>query len=161
MYKKLNLHIIFEAGVILKGVHALVELVAAVFLYYFGNATLLFITRLAESELAEDRSDVLINFFLNQSNHLLSARGFVALFLVISAVVNLIIAAGLLSNRIHAYPASIGVLCLFVLYQAYRITLTHSVWLLAFTVFDIVLMWLIYEEYGRQKELRQKPTAEI
>ncbi len=160
MYKKLNLHLLFEAGVILKGIHAFVELVAAVFLYYFGNATFLAITRLAESELAEDPNDAFLNFVLNQSGHLVSARGFVALYLVISALINLAIAAGLLSNRMHAYPASIAVLCVFVLYQAYRLTLTHSAWLLAFTIFDIIVIFLIYEEYKRQKELRATPVAE-
>ncbi len=158
MYKKLNLHLLFEVGVILKGAHALVELVSAFVVYYLGNATLLVVTRLTASELAENPQDIFANFFLQQTNHLLSARGFVALYLVVGAVINLIIAAGLLTNHLRAYPASIGVLSLFVFYQIYRITLTHSVWLSVFTVFDIAVIYLIYQEYERQKELRQQST---
>lgn len=154
MCKRLNLHLLFEAGVIVKGLHALVELVSAFVIYFLGNAAFLVVTRLTASELAEDSQDVFANFFLNQTNHILSARGFVALYLVASAIINLIIVAGLLSNRLRAYPASMGVLSLFILYQVYRISLTHSVWLSIFTLFDIAVIYLIYQEYGRQKKLR-------
>jgi uncharacterized membrane protein len=117
------------------------------------------VTRISENELANDPNDILMNLFVNQATHVFtSARGFVAVYLLVSAIINLIIVGALLSNRLRAYPVSIGIMGLFVLYQIYRIFLTHSPWLTLFTLFDIAVMYLIYEEYKRQIELRKTAT---
>ncbi len=156
MYRKLNLHTLFEAGVIVKGVHAVVELVSAFVVYFFGNEALLTVTRLTRGELIEDPGDVLTRFLISGANDVFSVKGFIAVYLIASAVVNLTIVAGLLSNRLRMYPAAMGILGLFVAYQAHRIFLTHSATLSAFTIFDILIIWLIYEEYQRQRRLKQE-----
>ncbi len=156
IYKRLDLHLLFEAGVIVKGIHALIELVVAFIVYYLGNHALLIVTRISSGELGEDPKDIVMNFVVQQAHHLVSVHGFVALYLVISAIINLILVVALLSGRLKAYPVAIGILSVFVMYQAYRIFLTHSLWLTIFTLFDALVIYLIYSEYQRQKQLREK-----
>ena len=159
IYKKFNLHLLFETGVIVKGIHALIELASAFFVYFLGDRALLIVTRISSGELGEDPQDLLVNFVVHQANHLFSVRGFVAVYLVVSAIANLIIAGALLSEKLKAFPAAIGILSIFVIYQVYRISITHSLWLTVFTVFDIAVIWLIYMEYERQKQLRKDAAA--
>ncbi|MDO8514367.1 MAG: DUF2127 domain-containing protein [bacterium] len=162
MYKKLHLHLLFEVGVVIKGLHALLELVTAFVVYFLGSSALLFVTRISENELADDPNDIFMNLFVNQATHVFtSARGFVVIYLIVSAIINLILVGALLSNRLKAYPVSIGIVSLFVFYQMYRISITHSPWLTLFTLFDIAVMYLIYEEYKHQKGLREQAAAPI
>lgn len=155
MYKRLRLHLLFEVGVTVKGIHAALELVAAFIVYFLGNAAVLMLTRISVSEFTEDPTDVFMNIFVNQATHVFtSARGFVAAYLIVSALINLALVGALLSNKLKAYPISMGILTLFVSYQIYRISITHSLWLTLFTLFDVVVIFLIYEEYKHQKMLR-------
>jgi uncharacterized membrane protein len=61
--------------------------------------------------------------------------------------VKLILVAGLLRNRPWAYPASLVVLGLFIAYQLYRLSFAFSVGLVLLTVFDAVIIVLIWHEY--------------
>jgi len=42
----------------------------------------------------------------------------------------------------------------FIAYQIYRMTFAFSIGLLALTVFDILVVWLTYREYGKQRTTR-------
>jgi uncharacterized membrane protein len=53
----------------------------------------------------------------------------------------------LIRNKLWAYPASLLVLGLFSAYQLYRFSYTHSVGLIVLTVFDVIVMELIWHEY--------------
>jgi len=46
-----------------------------------------------------------------------------------------------------AYPASLAALGLFIVYQLYRFTDTHGIGLIVLTIFDLVVMVLIWQEY--------------
>jgi uncharacterized membrane protein len=49
------------------------------------------------------------------------------------------------------------VLGIFILYQVYRFTFTRSLGLVALSVFDLVLVWLIWHEYNIIKQHRNQP----
>jgi uncharacterized membrane protein len=53
----------------------------------------------------------------------------------------------LLRNKLWAYPASLVILSLFIAYQVYRFSYTHSVGLVVLTAFDLIVMVLIWHEY--------------
>ena len=53
----------------------------------------------------------------------------------------------LLKNRLWAYPVSLAVLGLFVVYQLYRFSHTHGVGLILLSAFDVVVLGLIWHEY--------------
>jgi uncharacterized membrane protein len=60
----------------------------------------------------------------------------------------LALVAGLLRNKLWAYPASLMVLGLFMVYQVYRFFYTQSAGLVVLTVLDLIVMVLIWHEYG-------------
>ena len=59
----------------------------------------------------------------------------------------LLLLIGLLRNKLWSYPASLVVLGLFIVYQAYRFSYTRGVGLVVLTVFDLLVMGLIWHEY--------------
>ena len=74
-------------------------------------------------------------------------QDFYAFYLLSHGVVKLALVVGLLMNRLWAYPASLGVMTLFIAYQLYRFSYTHGVGLIALTVFDLFVIALIWHEY--------------
>ena len=58
-----------------------------------------------------------------------------------------VVVAGLLREKLWAYPASIAVFGAFIAYQLYRYSYTHEVALIALTVFDLFVIALAWHEY--------------
>ena len=54
---------------------------------------------------------------------------------------------GLLRNKLWAYPASLVVLSLFIVYQLYRYSYTHGIGLIILTIFDVFVIAMIWHEY--------------
>jgi uncharacterized membrane protein len=48
----------------------------------------------------------------------------------------------------------IAFLVVFIVYQVYRMTFAFSIGLLGLTVFDLVVVWLTFREYGKQRAAR-------
>jgi uncharacterized membrane protein len=61
--------------------------------------------------------------------------------------VKVVLVAALLRNKLWAYPVSLVVLGLFIFYQLYRFSYTHSPALIALSVFDVLVIALIWHEY--------------
>jgi uncharacterized membrane protein len=61
-------------------------------------------------------------------------------------------------NELWAYPLAIGVFSAFSVYQVYRFTHTHSITLLLLTVFDLLIVYLTWEEYRVEKSRRSAPA---
>ncbi len=69
-------------------------------------------------------------------------------------VVKIVLVSALLRDKIWAYPWMIAFLIVFIVYQIYRMTFAFSFGLLGLTVFDVVVVWLTYREYGKQRAVR-------
>src|SRR6476469_1064644 len=140
-----RIHQIFEVGILLKGAHAVLECLAGVALALVSTDTIVgWITWLTQDEFNEDPNDIVATLLLNMAQSFsVSTKNFYVFYLLSHGVVKLFLVAGLLRNRIWAYPASLGVLGLFIAYQVYRYTYTHSIGLVLLTVFDFVVMYLI------------------
>jgi len=69
----------------------------------------------------------------------------------------LALVVGLLRNKLWSYPASLIVLALFILYQIYRFYYTQSAGLIVLTVFDVIVMILIWHEYGLMRRHHSAP----
>lgn len=144
-----RIHTLFQVGVLLKGAHALIELVGGVALYLFSTATIVaLINRLARAELIEDPSDFLARHMLQFAEGFSgSAQSFYAFYLLSHGLVKIVLVAGLLREKLWAYPASFAVLGGFIAYQLYRFSYTHELLLIALTVIDIVVIVLAWHEY--------------
>jgi uncharacterized membrane protein len=79
---------------------------------------------------------------------------FGAAYLLLHGVIKIVLVAALLRDKIWAYPWMIVFLIVFIVYQAYRMTFAFSIGLLGLTIFDVVVVWLTYREYRKQRANR-------
>jgi len=79
----------------------------------------------------------------------LFTRGFIKLMLVVA----------LLKDQLWAYPLSIIILGLFIVYQSYEIFAKHSVLMTLVTIFDLVVVYFVWREYGILKRHRTHASA--
>jgi uncharacterized membrane protein len=149
-----NIRRFFLLVVILKGLDGLLEIVLAAFLS-LSDIILPYILNLANNELIEDPNDFLathINAFTHPSE---STLLFASLYLLAHGTVKVLLAFGLWMNKIWAYPAAMGIISVFIVFQLLRVLQKGSLLLLALTLVDIVFVWLIYHEY---KEALKRAT---
>jgi uncharacterized membrane protein len=143
------LDISFHLAIALKGIDGVLEITGALLLAIVTPATLSHMAILfAQPELAEDPHDVLARALLYVVSHLLgNARLFATVYLLVHGVIKVALAVALLRNQVKAYPAIMGVLGALIIYQLYRYSHTHSLALLAFTLFDVAITYLVWREY--------------
>jgi len=145
-----RIHQIFTAGVLLKGAHALVECLGGVALALVSTQSIAnFVNAITQDELIEDPNDFVATQLLAVAHHLsVQTKDFYAFYLLSHGVIKVLLVAGLLRNKYWSYPASLIVLGLFVVYQLYRFTYTQGVGLILLTIFDVIVMILIWHEYA-------------
>lgn len=142
----------FEGGVILKGIDGLLELVAGLLMFFVSPQQLHnFVAAVTQRELLEDPHDRIANLLLQSTSHFSSdSRMFFIVYLWIHAIVKLVAVIGLLKNQRWAYPFSLITLGLLMLYQVYSIIFVKvSIGMVLLTVFDVIVLWLIWREYQK------------
>lgn len=144
-----RIHQIFEVSVLLKGAHAAVETVGGLALAFTDNQWLRrFVMLATQSELVEDKRDLIANHLLTWAQGFsIATEHFYAWYLLSHGVVKLVLVAGLLRRKLWAYPTTMVVLGLFIVYQLYRYSETHGVGLLMLTALDILVVTLTWHEY--------------
>jgi len=106
-------------------------------------------------EIIEDPTDLLIrvvSFFLQHSPQTITY--FVSVYLIFWGFIEIFLSINLLREKLWAFPTSIITIGLFVVYEVYRVTHTHSLILLVIIIIDIVIVYIIYREYVRLKKER-------
>jgi uncharacterized membrane protein len=144
-----RVHQIFEISVLLKGAHALIECIGGLVLAFVSTDAIKgLVNALTQEELTEDPNDFVATHLRSLAqNFTVSTQRFYAFYLLSHGVIKLLLVAGLLRNKLWAYPVSLVVLGLFIVYQFYRFSYTHGVGLIVLTVFDVIVMGLIWHEY--------------
>lgn len=145
-----RIHQLFEASVLLKGAHAAVECLGGLALALTNNEWIRnFATQATQSELIEDRQDFVATHLAAWANGFsIETQHFYAWYLLSHGVVKLALVTGLLMRKLWAYPTTVVVLGLFIVYQLYRYTQTHGVGLLLLTTLDVIVVGLTLHEYG-------------
>jgi uncharacterized membrane protein len=140
---------IFEVSVLLKGVHALIECIGGLVLAFVSTGAITsLVNTLTQEELIKHPDDFVAAYFLRLAQNLtVSDEHFYALYLLSHGIIKLFLVIGLLRRKFWAYPVSLVVLALFIVYQLYRFSYTHGFGLIVLTVFDVVVMGLIWHEY--------------
>ncbi len=160
-----NIHLAFEVSLFLKGAFAVAEMVTGIGVY-FVTQQLVFrmVERITRAELLEDPRDLIANYLFQAAQHFsVSTRNFTALYLLSHGVIKLWLIIGLLRAKRSYYPVAIAVFGLFIVYQLYRFSATHSLWLLLITAVDAAVIGLTWQEYrylrartaGRGKSTRR------
>ena len=142
---------IFEGGIILKGASGVLEFVAGLLLVFTSpDAIRSFLAFLTQREIAEDPNDTFANLILHSAEHFNSGnKTFAIAYLWVHAAVKLTAVVGILRNQLWAYPFSLIALGVLMLYQVYSMSVKFSAGMLVLTVFDAIILWLIWREYGK------------
>ena len=143
------IHLAFQISLWLKALFALTEI--------FGGVAAFFVTQeflveaanvVTHGELKEDPHDLVANFLRNSVHHLsLNTQHFAGIYLLVHGIVKLWLIIGLLRVRLWYYPTALVVFTLFIVYQLYRFSHTHSIWLLFVTAVDVIVIGLTCHEY--------------
>ena len=144
-----NIHLAFEVSLFLKGAFAVAEIVSGIGVYFVTQQFVLrLVERITRAELLEDPRDFVANYLFQSAQHFsVSTRNFTAAYLLSHGIVKLWLIVGLLRAKLAYYPVAIAVFGLFIVYQLYRFSATHSLWLLLITAVDVVVIGLTWHEY--------------
>ena len=144
-----SIHRIFKISVLMKGAHAVIEIAGGLALYLVTTGTIVTLVKHAtQEELIEDPNDYVASHLLAMAQHFsVASKSFYAFYLLSHGAIKLLLVIGLLRNQVWSYPASLVAMAAFIVYQLYRFSYTHSPGLIALTVFDLVVIALIWHEW--------------
>jgi uncharacterized membrane protein len=139
----------FKISLFLKGIISLGEIVAGVLVLAVPPALLTgWIVSASQDELVEEPGDFIATHSLLLAHQFAVTSGVViAVYLLSRGFIKLGLVAALWKNWLWAYPASLVVLSLFIVYQAYEMFIGHSLLIAAITVLDLIVVYFIWDEY--------------
>lgn len=144
---------LFRVGVVLKGLDGVAEIAGGIALCLVSPVFINHVIRwLTAGEISEDPRDLVANFLRREASRVsLSGEHFIAIYLLIHGVIKIGIVAALLKVALWAYPVAIFIFFGFIAYQIYQYTLTGGIGLIALSVFDAVIIVLVWLEYRALK----------
>jgi uncharacterized membrane protein len=157
--RRLNEHRIrqlFYVGLFFKGLDGVLECAGGIVLAFIStNAIVTLSNQLTQSELIEDPHDFIATYLVHfASTFSVSSQHFFAFYLFIHGAIKVGLVAGLLLDKLWAYPVALVLMGLFDAYQLYRISYTHSLGLAVLTVLDVIIIVLIWHEWGVTRRRR-------
>lgn len=101
-------------------------------------------------ELIEDPHDLLYSFIYNVLTvHPIYISYFLSFYFIFWGVVDIVLSYNLLKHKLWAFPVSFILIGLFILYEIFRFTHTHSIILLFVIFIDVTILWIIWREYRK------------
>jgi uncharacterized membrane protein len=152
-----KIHLIFVLSVLLKALNGVLEIILGV-AFLFTSTLAGLVQTLVQGELIEDPADIVANSIQHFLPFLTHSQYFISFYLLSHGVIKIFLVVGLLRNKVWAYPAAIIVFALFIIYQLYRYSFTHSIWLILLTIFDLFVIWLTWHEYRLLKNRKEGVT---
>ncbi len=151
-----EIHKVFDFTLLLKGIHASLEVLGGIALYVVSAGTIVgIVNALVGGEISEDPHDPVANYLLGLARTFgANDRSFAAFYLLTHGIANGLIVIALWREELWAYPISFGVLGAFIVYQLYLLAFGFSWWIVAITVLDIAIVVLVGHEYGVLKKTR-------
>lgn len=156
--KRISLY--FRISVLAKGAISLAETLAGIALLFIPVSYFLdLIAHYAEAELHEDSTSFIASHLLQLSHEAALVSGtFIALYLLSRGLIKVVLIWAMLKHKLWAYPSSLALLGLLIMYQMYEFFTTHSYVLVALSIFDLVVMYFIWREYQILKYEAQHHT---
>jgi uncharacterized membrane protein len=150
----------FRTAITVKGIDGLLEAVGGVLLWFVKPESLGgSLQGIFQHELSRDAHDFIAAHLLHASEKFAHSDPlFASIYLFSHGLIKAMLSAFLWMNELWAYPLAIGVFSAFSVYQVYRFTHTHSITLLLLTVFDLLIVYLTWEEYRVEKSRRSAPA---
>ncbi|MGH8324085.1 MAG: DUF2127 domain-containing protein, partial [Steroidobacteraceae bacterium] len=121
--REMNVHRVFEIGLVLKAMHSVLELIAGILLLAVSQPHMLRIAnRLTQEELLRDPHDRIAHYVVKVAHDLsTSAKTFAAFYLLSHGLIKLVLIVEILRKRHWAYPAFIIALAALIIYQSYKL----------------------------------------
>ncbi|WP_372841627.1 DUF2127 domain-containing protein [Phaeovulum sp.] len=153
-----RLHALFEASIVLKGLFATAEVLSGLGIWLVKADWVMRIAHaVTQAELSEDPTDFLAAWALNLARGFsVETQHFWSLYLFGHGVLKLAVVAALMAGIGWAYPASVVVLAGFVAWQMTQFFTTGGMATLLLSVFDLVVIWLILQEYKTLRLMRRE-----
>jgi len=141
---------LFRIGILIKGIGAVLEVLSGILVWFTSKVVLVtFILNFFQNELSDDPKDFVANFIVNSAASLaVSSQYFFGAYLFLHGIIKIFLIIGLFNKKIWAYPISIIIFSIFIFYELYRFYFSHSIWILGFILFDILIVFLAGHEYG-------------
>ncbi len=147
-------------SLVLKGIDGALELIGGLLLLSISPTTMDRVARaLFQHELSEDPNDFFARHVLNLTADLHATRTFGAVYLLAHGVAKLVMVVGLWKHQRWAYPFALLFLAAFIVYQLYRMTFAPSMGLALLTIFDVLVTWLVWRDYGEHRRLASDASA--
>jgi uncharacterized membrane protein len=155
--KRTDLHRVFTLWVLLKALGGLIQVFFAAALMAFRLGTLQQWLA-AEAGWVQARGLAWLDLSRAGSGEISSGtQRYAALYLLVHGLSKIVLSICLLKNQRWAYPASMAALLAFVIFQSYQLCLGYSFGLALLTLYDTILMWLIWMEYQAVKKMLPFP----
>lgn len=159
-------HLFFRISVVLKAVDSVTQICIGLFLSMVSTVTVnKIILALIGNELMETPRDLVFTYLLpGQTQYTISpaTQSVWAFILLGHGIIKIFLVAGLLKERLWAYPISAAAFALFAAFQIRESLLAPSIFLNILTVLDFILIGLIIHEYRyRKRRLRSAASGRV
>ncbi len=145
------LHQLFDGFVFVKLVQGVLEVGVGTVVLFNPHLVSQFLLRLTRGEFLEDRADVIASYLRHTALSLThSTQLFIGTYLFLWGFIKLVMALGLLFERRWSYDFALYALGAFIVYQVYRVSHTHSLFLFTIILLDIATLYLVYVERKRK-----------
>ena len=151
--KRQAVHWMFDVAVVIKAFNGIVEIAGGYFLMFkpgwIGPAVATWAAGLLTHHPA--------NWFAQSVAHwgdglTVDTEHFASRYLIGHGVAKVVIAWGLIREKLWAFPTALVVFGLLILYQLYRFAHTYSLTLAFLIALDVAVCYLIWREYGFRRE---------
>ncbi len=142
---------LYQYSLFLKGADGIFEFFSGIFLLFFSFGDVVnFLSNLFSHELIEDPHDFVANFLIHAFEFLPSGMDyFWAIYLFMHGVIKIGLVWGLLEEKRWVYPWAIGILGLFIIYQIYLVIADSSIFYIALTLIDLIIISFIIWDYKK------------
>ena len=153
---------LFTSSLLLKGILGLTEFILGLLLLVFPPESLYnFLATVTQRQLLNSQRDSFINFLLGITYQFDGTnRMFFVTYLWIQAFIKLVSVIGLLKNKLWAYPFSLVIIGILVIYQLYVISNEGSIGMIFLTIFDLFILVMIWRAYKRARIEQEADLSE-
>lgn len=148
-------NLIYDGGIIIKGIDGLIELVTGLLLLLSPSLVHIVLSAVAGKAAAgHNQLYHFIGDYVARLDKELAASGlvFLIIFLITHGVVKLVLVYCLLKKIVKVYPAALAILGLFLVYQLYVFIQTPTVGMALFCLLDVAIIALVWREYKMLKK---------
>ncbi|HEY8914215.1 DUF2127 domain-containing protein [Lacisediminihabitans sp.] len=153
----------YTIGVVVKGIDGAIEFVVGLLLLVAPGLVHAVLSAVAsEAREGSSATNTFITDYVARLDSQLARGGlaFLIAFLIIHGVVKLVLVYCLLRKFHRVYPIAIGVLVVFLAYQAYAFATAPSIGLAVFTVLDALIIFFVYREYRQIRPPKTRSGSE-